>query len=287
MSQNGTSGKSSSTSRRVAVVGAGVTGLAASWHLHENVPDTHVDVFEAEDRLGGHAYTMNVDGVDVDIGFMVYNHSNYPNMSRWFEHLSVQAEDSDMSLSVSLDKGKKVEWSSCGLSGLFARPWQLVEPSFYKMISDMLRFHKEAADILLLHDDDPRKFVTTGQFLRNNGYSEAFVMYYLLPMMAALWSASMDEVLDFPAASAVGFFCNHKMLQMFYRPQVSASEFLTSLFLPITNLFHAEQKSVENGGWPFSAIYIENEGNPWRSCEIVHSDRFHEEIRKWGRISAL
>ena len=194
--------------------------MSAAWHLHQNVPGVQVELFEAEDRLGGHAYTMNVDGVDVDIGFMVYNDSNYPNMTRWFDKLSVPHEDSDMSLSVSLDGGKTVEWNSDGINGLLARRSQAFEPSFYSMISDMIRFNKEAADILLLTDDDPRKHVTTGQYLRNNGYSEAFGKLYLMPMMAALWSASMEDVLNFPAAQLISFLCNHKMLQLFDRPQV-------------------------------------------------------------------
>lgn len=208
----------STTPRRVAIVGGGVSGLSAAWHLHQNASNIQVELFEAEDRLGGHAYTMTVDGVDVDIGFMVFNDSNYPNMTKWFDILSVPHEDSDMSLSVSLDGGETVEWNSDGINGLLARRSQAFDPSFYKMFRDMLRFNKEAAEILLLPSDDPRKLVTTGQYLRNHGYSEAFGKYYLLPMMAALWSASMEDVLDFPAAQLISFLCNHKMLQLLDRP---------------------------------------------------------------------
>ena len=207
------------------MIGGGVSGLAAAWHLKENVGSNVVEVelFEAENRLGGHAYTMNCDGVDVDIGFMVFNDSNYPNMTKWFEKLSVESELTDMSLSVSLDGGKTVEWNSDGLNGLLARRSQIIEPSFYKMISDMMKFHKHAAEILLLAEDDPRRFVTTGQYLRTHGYSEPFCKNYLLPMMAALWSASMEDVLNFPAAQLIAFLCNHKMLQLFDRPQVRLS----------------------------------------------------------------
>lgn len=208
------------TPRRVAVIGGGVSGLSAAWHLHQNVAHIQVELFESEDRLGGHAYTIKVDNVDVDIGFMVYNDANYPNMTRWFDKLSVPHENSDMSLSVSLDGGETIEWNSDGLNGLLARREQVFDPSFYQMLRDMLRFNKEAADILLLSDDDPRKLVTTGQYLRNHDYSEAFGKYYLLPMMAALWSASMEDVLQFPAAQLISFLCNHKMLQLLDRPQV-------------------------------------------------------------------
>ena len=211
--------------RRIAIVGGGVTGLSAAWHLTENT-NHQVQLFEAEDRLGGHAYTVsvpNADGTtstDVDIGFMVFNESNYPNMVQWFEKMGVPQENTDMSLSVSLDKGETVEWNSDGLNGLMARRSQAVDPQFYVMLRDMLRFNKEAAQLLLLPDDDPRKAITTGQYLRTHGYSQAFGMYYLLPMMAALWSASMEDVLAFPAVQLISFLCNHKMLQLLDRPQV-------------------------------------------------------------------
>ena len=154
-----TSTTSAPSRRRVAVVGGGVSGLSAAWHLHQNVPDVQVDLFEAEARLGGHAHTVQVDAanIDVDIGFMVFNDSNYPNMTRWFDQLGIAQEDTDMSLSVSLDQGKTIEWNSDGLNGLFARRQQALSPSFYTMVSDMMRFNKEAVEILLLTDDDPRK----------------------------------------------------------------------------------------------------------------------------------
>jgi predicted NAD/FAD-binding protein len=212
---------SSSTPRRVAIIGGGVAGLSAAWHLQTNTSDqNNVHLFEAEDRLGGHAYTVKVGETDVDIGFMVYNDANYPNMVQWFDKLNVKTENSDMSLSVSLDEGNTVEWSSDGLNGLLARRSQLLEPSFHRMVLDMLRFHKEAPSFLLLQEDDPRKHVTTGQYLRNHAYSEAFARNYLLPMMAALWSASMDDVLLFPASQLISFLCNHKMLRLLDRPQV-------------------------------------------------------------------
>jgi cyclopropane-fatty-acyl-phospholipid synthase len=212
--------------QKVAIVGGGVSGLSAAWHLHQNASDSvEVHLFEKEkDRLGGHAYTIQAAGVDVDVGFMVFNDGNYPNMVKWFEALNVVSEASDMSLSVSLDGGKTVEWSSDGLNGLFAKRTQVVQPSFYKYIIDMISFNAHAAELLNLPKDDPRRIVTTGQYLRDRGYSVAFCTYYLLPMMAALWSASITDVLQFPAEQLVGFLCNHKMLQLFDRPQVSTSK---------------------------------------------------------------
>ena len=220
--------------RRVAIVGGGVSGLSAAWHLlQQQKSEIDVELFEAADRLGGHAYTVKKvgkDAVDVDVGFMVFNDSNYPNMTRWFKEMNkndgaaddtaVKEENSNMSLSVSLDDGKTIEWNSDGINGIFARRKQIIEPKFYHLISDMLRFHNEAPKLLLLAKDDPRKHVTIGQYLRTHGYNQSFAMYYLLPMMAALWSASMEDVLNFPASELIGFLCNHQMLQLVNRPQV-------------------------------------------------------------------
>ena len=211
--------------RRVAVVGGGVAGLSAAWHLHTN-SGCDVHVLEASDKVGGHACTVPVPygggTVDVDIGFMVFNDANYPNMTRWFDAMGVESEPSDMSLSISLDGGDTVEWSSDSLSGMFAKRSQILSLKFHSFIGEMLRFNREASSILRLDPADPRRRVTTGQYLRDHGYSEAFAAYYLLPMMAALWSASIEDVLEFPAEQLVGFLCNHRMLQLFDRPKVRA-----------------------------------------------------------------
>eukprot|EP00554_Chaetoceros_debilis_P011206 CAMPEP_0194110658 /NCGR_PEP_ID=MMETSP0150-20130528/9850_1 /TAXON_ID=122233 /ORGANISM="Chaetoceros debilis, Strain MM31A-1" /LENGTH=954 /DNA_ID=CAMNT_0038799893 /DNA_START=5 /DNA_END=2866 /DNA_ORIENTATION=- len=209
--------------KKVAIIGGGVSGLSAAWHLL-NCPDVEVDVFESSDRLGGHAHTIAVTPkdekpIDVDVGFMVFNDSNYPNMTAWFKEMGIESEDTDMSLSVSLDEGKTVEWSSDGIAGLMANKLQILKPSFHRFVKDMIRFNKEAAKILMLTADDPRKQVTIKQYLREEGYSKEFATHYLLPMMAALWSASMGDVLNFPACQLIGFMCNHKMLQIFERPQ--------------------------------------------------------------------
>lgn len=210
-----------STKQRIAVIGGGVSGLAAAWHLQQQQQEEgcyEVHLWEAEDRLGGHAWTVPVptkegNTVNVDIGFMVFNHSNYPNMVEWFKALQVPEEDSDMSLSVSLDQGN-IEWNSYGC---IRDKHHILQ--YYTMIRDMLRFHEQAPALLRMAPDDPRKHVTTGQYLRDHRYSSAFCKCYLLPMMAALWSASMEDVLNFPAAQLIAFLCNHKMLQLFQRPQ--------------------------------------------------------------------
>jgi len=245
---------------RVAIIGGGVSGLAAAWHLYTQSKEASVDVhiFEADRRLGGHAHSLTLDTekvtardytngggssegilhdageekkesdvgsegpksneVDIDVGFMVYNKGNYPNMTKWFEAIGVKGEDTDMSLSVSLDEGKK-EWSSHSLRGLLANAAQVFKPEFYTFLRDLVHFNANAGELLMLPPNHPARQVTIREYLTREGYSDAFASYYLLPMMAALWSASVDDVMAFPASSLVEFMSNHKMLQLFDRPQ--------------------------------------------------------------------
>ena len=197
----------------VAVIGGGVAGLAAAWHLSVNTSHKVV-LFESEDRLGGHACTLRVKKdtpIDVDVGFMVMNDPNYPNLTAWFNTLGVELQLSDMSLSVSLDNGA-IEWNSegvvAGMGGV----------ALAKVVLDLRRFHRDASDLLHLDDNDPRRHVTIREYLLQHRYSTEFGTFYLLPMMAALWSASLSDVLQFPAAQLVGFLCNHQMLQVLDRP---------------------------------------------------------------------
>eukprot|EP00616_Rhizochromulina_sp_CCMP1243_P000430 CAMPEP_0118970178 /NCGR_PEP_ID=MMETSP1173-20130426/7124_1 /TAXON_ID=1034831 /ORGANISM="Rhizochromulina marina cf, Strain CCMP1243" /LENGTH=996 /DNA_ID=CAMNT_0006919503 /DNA_START=1 /DNA_END=2991 /DNA_ORIENTATION=- len=207
-------------SKRVAVIGGGVAGLGCAWHLCKS-KDHQVHVFEAEPLLGGHANTITIPelgGLAVDTGFMVYNDQNYPNINGLFAELGVVGQNTDMSFSVSMDGGR-FEWSGTGLNGLFACRKHLVSPSFYLMLRDMLRFNREAPDLLRLPDQDPRKAVTMREYLRQNRYSEAFAKLFLIPMVGAVWSASEADVLSFPALSLIAFFNNHQMLQVVGRPQ--------------------------------------------------------------------
>ncbi|CAM9760750.1 unnamed protein product, partial [Ectocarpus sp. 12 AP-2014] len=206
---------------KVAVIGAGVAGLGAAWHLSSS-PNVRVTVLEAEDRAGGHAQTLDLNldekTVPVDTGFMVFNEHNYPNMVRLFEELGVGSEKTDMSFSVSLDDGD-VEWGSEGLSSLFARKRNALSPGFYGMLREMARFNQDAPRLLELDDEDPRKSVSVREYLKANGFSEAFARFYLVPMAAALWSSTAADVMGHSALAMISFFHNHQMLQVFGRPQ--------------------------------------------------------------------
>ena len=200
---------------KIAVVGGGIAGMGAAWSLarqHE------VSLFESAASLGGHSNTveMTLDGrkVPVDTGFIVYNEHNYPNLTRLFDALSVETVDSDMSFSVSMDRGGFEYFGSP--RGLFAQPTILVRPGFWRLFRDLLRFYKEAPGFDRRPDLDR---LTLGELLAEGGYSEVFARRHLLPMAAAIWSSSLEDILAFPARSFVWFFVNHGLFSLGERPQ--------------------------------------------------------------------
>ena len=200
----------------VAVVGSGISGLSAAWLLAQS---HDVTLIEADRRLGGHSNTVDAPDrngpIPVDTGFIVYNTASYPNLIALFEHLSVPTAPTHMSFAVSLDKGG-YEYAGSGLTSLFGQPSNLLWPSHWRMISDTLRFFREARDLDLIDADDG---LTLGQYLANGGYSEAFIARHILPMAAAIWSTPSRAVLDFPVAAFVRFFANHGLLQIRDRPE--------------------------------------------------------------------
>lgn len=199
---------------RIAVIGAGVAGLGAAWALR-NVHD--VTLFEKRDRLGGHANTVTVDydgeAIDVDTGFIVFNPLNYPNLIALFEHLGVDSFRTDMSFGFSLDRS--LEWSSNGLSGLFADPANLLRPQFLGMLRDILRFNDQAQKDLA---GGALGGLTLGQYLDQLGMSARFRSNYLLPMGAAIWSSTEADMAAYPAEAFVRFFNNHRLMHA-KRPQ--------------------------------------------------------------------
>ncbi len=200
---------------RVAVIGAGIAGLSAAWLLRDAC---EVTLFEAEARLGGHADTQEVEvageRVAVDTGFIVYNEANYPNLVGLFDALGVVSEASDMSFGVSIGDGR-LEYAGGAWPQLFAQKRNLVRPRFLAMLRDVVRFYREAPRQLADADDG----LTLGAFLARERYGRAFVHDHLLPMGAAIWSASVDGMRDFPARAFVRFFENHGLLRLSGRPR--------------------------------------------------------------------
>lgn len=190
---------------RIAVVGAGVSGLSAAWLLGQR---HHVTLFEAASRPGGHANTVQVDGEAVDAGFVVYNEPNYPNLTALFAHLGVPTAASDMSFAVSLDDGQ-LEYSSRSLSGLLAQRRNLFRPRFWAMLRDLRRFYSAGSqDARRLAD----QAVDFGEYLNARGFCRAFREDHLLPQAAAIWSASLGDIQRFPAAALLRFFDNHGLM---------------------------------------------------------------------------
>ncbi|WP_455198331.1 NAD(P)/FAD-dependent oxidoreductase [Kaarinaea lacus] len=199
---------------KVAVIGSGIAGNVAAYHLCK---EHEITMFEANDYVGGHTHTHDIthDGKHyrVDTGFIVFNYKTYPNFTQLLEELGVDVQPSDMSFSVKSEKDG-LEYNGTTINSLFAQRSNLLRPSFYVMIRDILRFNKEALQLLTDDNDD----ISLGDFLREGRYSQQFINHYLIPMGAAIWSADPAQMHAFPARFFVRFFHNHGMLSVDDRP---------------------------------------------------------------------
>ena len=201
---------------RVAVIGTGIAGNAAAWTLSKHYP---VTVYDRELRPGGHSHTVIVDydgaRLEVDIGFIVYNELNYPDLTALFGHLGVETVASCMSFAVTADTGR-FEWKGGGNTwletarGLFAQPRNLLSPSYLWMLRDILTFNQQSVE-----DYAAGKLtgLTLGEYFKTRHFAPRLLTDYLAPMGAAIWSAPSSEMLDFPAENFVAFFSNHRLLQ--------------------------------------------------------------------------
>ena len=193
--------------RRIAVIGAGISGLGAAWLLSR----THdVVLFEAEERLGGHARTLVVSTggreVPVDTGFIVFNRVNYPNLCRLFDRLDVPVRKSDMSFAVSVNGGA-IEYGCRNVRAALAQPANAARPGFWRMFRDIAVFNRTA---LAESSGDPD--LTLADLIRRQRLGSWFERYYLLPMSGAIWSTPRAQMLNFPAGVLARFFANHGLL---------------------------------------------------------------------------
>ncbi len=206
----------SSERQRIAVIGAGVSGLTAAWLLAQK---HEVQIFEAGDYAGGHTNTEQVDAGGrtwpVNTGFIVFNDWTYPNFIRLMDRLGVASEVSDMSFSV--DCGTSgLQYNGTSLNTLFAQRRNLINLPFLKMVREILRFNKESRADLQAGTISNEE--TLGQYLNRNGYSRYFRNYYIVPMGAAIWSAPEIVLEQFPIRFFLQFFNNHGMLSVDDRP---------------------------------------------------------------------
>lgn len=207
-----------SREQRIAVIGSGIAGLGAAWALSEpqhGPTRNRITLYEAADRLGGHANTVVVDTpagpTAVDTGFIVYNEHTYPNLIRFFEELAVPTETSDMSFSFS-DPGR-LEYAGRA-SGLLWNSALLRSGRFRRMVADLIRFRNHGRQLLAEADGE-----TIGEILSTSGYSDGFIHDYVVPMTAAVWSAQNEQILDYPARSLLRFLDNHGLIRVTDAPQ--------------------------------------------------------------------
>jgi len=200
---------------KIAIVGGGISGVTAAWYLSKQ---HEVSLFEANDYIGGHTDTHQID-IDgntwsVDTGFIVFNEYNYPNFSQLLRELEVDAFDTEMSFSVhNADTG--LHYNATNLNKLFCQRKNLVNPNFYRMIRDIVRFYKQSPDIL----KQPNNTQTVGEYLKKHHYSDVFIHDHLIPMACALWSGPSVSLLEMPVRYLIAFMANHKMLSLTRRLQ--------------------------------------------------------------------
>ena len=221
--------------KRIAIVGAGISGLGCAYALRQH-PDLELTIYEGGDHIGGHSntvdFTCNIAGEHithgVDTGFLVFNRKTYPRLVRLFEEIQAPVAPSEMSFSVSIDATEKklahpkIEWAGNDINSFFGQRSNLLSPSFWRMAYDILRFNRLATklaqqQITAGHYAEPDE--TIANFLDRNRFSQSFRENYFLPMIGAIWSCSVEQMLEVPIQTMIRFCHNHGLLQIQNRPQ--------------------------------------------------------------------
>lgn len=268
--------KPTAAPRRIAVVGGGISGMAAA---HLLAQEHHVTLFEAEPRLGGHARTVLAGkrgDQPVDTGFIVFNRVNYPNLVALFEKLEVPVVESDMSFGASIGGGR-VEYALKTLDSLFAQRRNLLNPSFLRMCRDIVHFNKNAGALAR----DPA--LTIGGLLAALGTGDYFRDYYLLPLSGAIWSTPSQGILDFPAQALVQFFQNHALMQLsdqhqWYTVKGGSVQYVARLEAELQRQGVALRLGASIAGVrrDAGAVAVRVQGDEWESFDDVvmatHSD---------------
>jgi predicted NAD/FAD-binding protein len=220
---------------KIAIVGAGISGLTAAHLLHEK---HDIAVFEANAYAGGHTNTIRVDTAGethhVDTGFIVFNDRNYPNFERLLRRIGVASQPSTMSFAVTDERGD-FEYASTSANGLFANRAHLAKPWFHRMLADVIRFQRAGRELLA----NPERGPSLGHWVEDLRFSRPFIDRLIVPQASAVWSADPLQMWTFPARFLVEFFANHGMLGLRDRP---------------------EWRTVKGG----SARYVEALTRPWR-----------------------
>jgi predicted NAD/FAD-binding protein len=200
---------------KIAIIGSGIAGNVAAYHLNK---EHDITLFEQNSYIGGHTHTHeitdNTGNLNIDTGFIVLNDRTYPNFIKLLKELDVDIQKTEMSFSVKCEQSS-LEYNGNNLDTLFAQRSNIFRPAFYKMIADILRFNREAAEFINNTYSDQ----SLGDFLNNGDYSEIFVSKYIVPMGAAIWSTNPEDMFSFPARFFFKFFLNHGLLSVNDRPQ--------------------------------------------------------------------
>lgn len=221
---------------KVAIIGSGISGLSCAYLLNRQ---HQISVFEASDWIGGHTHTVEVEVAgerqQIDTGFIVFNDWTYPNFIRLLDQLGVAYKPTQMSFSVS-DPLSGTEYNGNTLNSLFAQRSNLVSPAFWGMVRDILRFNREAMDDLNKQRINPS--TTLGDYLKIGDYNSRFIDHYIVPMGAAIWSMSLQDMLGVPLQFFLRFFKNHGLLSVNNRPQWRVIEGGSSSYVaPLTESF--------------------------------------------------
>lgn len=201
---------------RVAVIGAGISGLTAAYRLAD---EFDVTVFESEGRIGGHSSTVYVEtdsgAQPIDTGFIVFNDRNYPNFNELLDEIGAEHVPSNMSFSVSDERGE-FEYAGSSPNALYATRRNIVNPRFHRMVADLVRFNREAKKFIRSGEDDD---ISLREYLALGGYSQYFIERLIVPQVSAVWSADPAQLYEFPARIVFQFFENHGVLDLTGRPQ--------------------------------------------------------------------
>ena len=201
---------------KVAVIGSGISGLSAAYFLSKKYK---VDLFEKEDRFGGHSHTIDIklnedtNKIHADIGFIVFNKKTYPNLINFFKEIDVDIEKSNMSLSF-MSKDIDLEYCGKGLKGIFSHKKNLFNFDFFKMFLEILKFYKKSSKLNEFNED-----ISLGKYLVNEKHSEYFINYHLIPMVSAIWSMPPYDAKKMPIKFFMKFFQNHGLFNLRKRPQ--------------------------------------------------------------------
>ena len=201
---------------KIAVIGSGISGLSSAYYLSKK---HKVDLFEKQDRFGGHSYTLDIklnenEKVAVDIGFMVFNKVTYPNLINFFKENEIEIEKSDMSFSVTV-KDTNIEYCGKGLNGIFSNRGNLLNIKFVKMFFEIISFYKSCEKL----DPNSLDKITLGEYLKKIGKSKYFINYHIIPMVSAIWSMPPYEASQMPLVFFLNFFKNHGLFKLKNRPQ--------------------------------------------------------------------